>query len=262
MQVLLGFESLILRQIVDNSSDVFGTVFLYNVGMEFIRIIPFGVVCCCLASCFQTNKGIAEHHDIVYTEEAIDKTALDRYFLDNEEAYPSYSKLKENVPDLLNHVKCIESAGGFYASGLSMFRFSSNGNGFLDGETFLLNKCYDGDYYFRLGNAFGGHGVTDFVRRQGNAGHWIYFLYSAGSGIHQTGIGAYEIGKHNIYLFDNLSLATNMDFALEVDEQGNIDVYEATITPIYDDQDFETFDISKGKLAIDNVDEFKKTKIG
>lgn len=249
-----------LLPIVYSSSDEIRTVFLYNRSMRIGKIVPICLTCLCLPSCFKTNKGIAEHYDIVYMNEAIDKDALDKYFLDNDELYPSYQILKENCPDLLNHVKCIESAGNFYASGLSMFRFSSTGNGFLDDATFLLDKCYDGDYYFQLGNSFGGYGVTDFVRRQGNAGHWIYFLYSSGSGIHQSRIGAYEKGKHQLYSFDDIELENNKDFALAVDEKGNIGVYEATITPHYDNEGFETFDILKDKLVIDNIDDYRLTK--
>lgn len=229
--------------------------------MKIARIVPLCLACLCLTSCLQTNKGIAEHHDIVYTNETIDKKALDKYFLDNEEKYPSYQTLKDNCPNLLDHARCIESAGGFYSSGVSMFRFSSTDNGFLDGETFLLNRCFDGDYYFQLGGSFGGHGVTDFVRRQGNAGHWIYFLYSYGSGIHQTRIGAYQIGKHQLYSFDDISLENNKDFALNVDKEGKIGVYEATITSNYDDDGFVTFNTLKGNLVIDNIDDYKLTQI-
>ena len=229
--------------------------------MKKIQIISLVIISVSVTSCFHTNKGIAEHHDIVYTEEAIDKDALDRYFLKNSDLYPSYETLKGNCPDLLDHVKCIESAGGFYASGLSMFRFSSNNNGFLDGETFLLDKCFDGDYYFRLGVAFGGYGVTDFVRRQGNAGFWIYFLYSFGSGIHQTRVGAYNIGKHQMYSLDGVELENHKDFTLVVDKQGNIDVYEATINRQYDENHFETFNITKGELVVDNVDDYNKTNV-
>ena len=229
--------------------------------MKSYIFVPLVITALSVTSCFHANEGISEHHDIVYTNEIIDKKALDEYFLNNNDLYPSYETLKENCPDLLDHVKCIESAGGFYASGLSMFRFSSTGNGFLDGETFLLHKCYDGDYYFQLGGAFGGHGVTDFVRRQGNAGFWIYFLYSNGSGIHQTRIGAYQIGKHTMYTLDSVELENNKDFTLVVDEQGNIDVYEATIDAQYDENYFATFTITRDKLVVDNIDDLNKTKV-
>ena len=229
--------------------------------MDIKKLISLGLVCLFLPSCFKGNEGITEHHDIVYTEEAIDKDALNQYFLDNEELYPSYKTLKENCPDLLNHVQTIESAGGFYSSGLSMMRFSSEGNGFLDGETFLLDKAYDGDYYFNLGQAFGGHGVTEFARRQGNLGFWIFFLYSFGSGVHQTRIGAYSIGKHQLYSFKGIELENNKDFTLVVDDKGNIDIYEAEITPHYDENKFVTFDISKGNLVINDVDDYEKVLI-
>ena len=229
--------------------------------MDIKKLISLGLVCLFLPSCFKGNEGITEHHGIVYTEEAIDKDALNQYFLDNEELYPSYKRLKENCPDLLDHAKCIESAGGFYASGLSMFRFSSTGNGFLDGETFLLDKCYDGDYYFHLGQAFGGHGVTEIARRQGNLGYWIFFLYSFGSGVHQTRIGAYRIGKHQLYSFKGIELENHKDFTLVVDDKGNIDIYEAEITPHYDENKFVTFDILKGNLVINDVDDYEKVLI-
>ena len=229
--------------------------------MKSYIIVPLVITALSVSACFHANEGISEHHGIVYTNETIDKKALDKYFLNNNDLYPSYERLKENCPDLLDHVKCIESAGGFYASGLSMFRFSSNSNGFLDGETFLLDKCYDGDYYFQLGQAFGGHGVTDFVRRQGNVGFWIFFLYSFGSGVHQTRVGAYEIGCHQLYSFDTVKLENNKDFTLVVDDKGNIDIYEAEITPHYDENKFVTFDILKGNLVINDVDDYEKQLI-
>lgn len=218
--------------------------------MKIVRIVPFILVGLCLASCFEVNRGNPERHDIVYNNKKIDKNSLDKYFKDNEEKYPSYQELKGNSPDLLDHVKSIECGN------LLMFRFSDSNNGFLDGATFL----YDGYTYIQLGASFGGYGVTEFVLKFGDAGHWMYFLYSFGSGIHRTHIEAYEIITNQFYSFEGVDLGLYDDYTLVIDEDNNIDVYKAEITPIYDDDDFCTFDIQKGKIFIDNVDDYQVIK--
>ena len=209
-----------------------------------------------LTSCdiFDVNRGIPYRYDIEYTEDSVDKESLDEYFSDNEELYPSYQELKSNDPDLLDNVKAINTGGEYKAK--KMLRFSSNRNGFLDGQTFLFE---DGSYY-PLGISFGGFGMTEFLRIQGNAGHWIYYIYSYGSGIHRTEIRLFSLLNNNVYYLSNLDLGFEKDFTFDIDESDNtIDVYEATIHSSYDDSGFESFLITKGTLAFENIGDMERS---
>ena len=232
----------------------------YNDGMKKMKVITISLLCLCLTSCFKTNKGVTERFDIVYTDEAIDKDALDQYFMSHEDLYPSYQELKENVPDLLDHTKAINLVGDLSAENITMFRFSGNENGFLDDATFVLEKDDTGNHYSSLGPSFGGFGVTEFIRRSGNAGAWIYFLYSCGSGIHRTSLGAYELGKYQTYQFNDLNLQSNLDYTLVIDENRKINIHEATIDHEYDKDGFSTFSISKGDLVLSDIDEYQIKK--
>lgn len=214
----------------------------------------FNLTACTL---FYTNKGTTERQVIEYTDGEIDKESLDAYFLSNEEDYPSYNALKANTPSLLDNVKMLKSSESFIHN-LELFRFSSNGNGFLDGETFI----YDNNNYYQLGGAFGGYGLTEFVRRQGNGGHWLYFVYSFGSGIHRTEIGIFDLLHNGLYFIKDLTLEQGKDFTFMLDESDNsIDLYEATITPNQSDDGFDTYLITKDKLAFQNIDDMGKTKV-
>lgn len=231
--------------------------------MKSRKIINLCLTSLCLTSCtfFAYAKSPTYHFDIAYIDVNFDKDKLDSYFLSNSDIYPTYQELKNNQPNLLDHIKVIRSTNNHRLGHPFLLRFSLNNNGFLDNQTFLMDQRSDGDYYFKLGQAFGGFGVTDFVVRRGYQGDWIFFLYSFGSGIHQTNIGAYDINSFQLYSFDGVELPNNQDFMLVVDKKRNVDVYTATITASYDDEGFPTFNIVKGELQIDNIDDYNKTKI-
>lgn len=207
-----------------------------------------------LSSCsFASNKGTTVRVGIEYTSDAVDKESLDSYFLSNETLYPYYKALKEKQPTLLDNVKAI-NPGDRFTGGISMVRFSSDVNVFMSGETLLFD-----DEYHLLGDSFGGYGVTEFVRRQGDAGHWLYYIYSYGSGIHRTEIRAYSLFKDEEYAIKGLELETNKDYTFAVDESDNtIDLYEATIHASYDEDGYETYSIAKGQLAYENIDDMEK----
>lgn len=214
----------------------------------------FNLTACTL---FYTNKGTTERYLIEYADGEIDKESLDAFFLSKEENYPSYSTLKANTPTLLDNVKMLKSSESFIHN-LELFRFSSNGNGFLDGETFI----HDNNNYYQLGGAFGGYGLTEFVRRQGNGGHWLYFIYSFGSGIHRTQIGIFDLLHNGLYSINNLVLEPGKNFTFMLDESDNsIDLYEAAIVPIHNDDGYDTYSITNGELAFENIDDMAKTKL-
>ena len=211
-----------------------------------------------LSSCYlKVNKGLTEQHYIVYTEEEVDKNAFNKYFLDNEELYPNYKELKKNNPNLMDDVRVVESSN-YFANLFQILRFSQSNNGFLNGETFI----YINDNYYHLGNAFGGFGVTEFIRRQGDAGRWLYFLYSYGSGTHQTDLGVFDLSKCQLYKIKNLNFTPLKDYTFFLDHSDNtIDVYEATIFSEYDEQYFDTHMITQGELMFEDIDDMAKIKL-
>ncbi len=203
---------------------------------------------------FEPRRAATEHNTIEYTDDKINKEALDEYFSSNEELYPSYNSLKKNVPELLNNVKMIRS-GSRFSDELLSFRFSNTGNGFLDGETFIY---FNGNFY-HLGTAFGGYGVTELVRQQDNNGHWLYFIFSYGSGIHRTQVGVFDLIKEEFLIIEGLMLEMHKDYTFVLDKTDNsIDLYEATIIPNDLGDGFCTYTITKGELAFDNIDTMKK----
>lgn len=207
-----------------------------------------------LVSCFEGNKGISERYEIVYSNEEVDKESLDAYFLRNDELYPNYQTLKSNQPDLLNRVKKIK----MNFKTVEVLKFSYDDNGGFDGMSLLH---YDNDYY-PLGASFGGYGLTEFIIRSGNLGQWFYFIGSAGSGIHQTFIGVFNISHKEYYTIDGLELEAFKDYTFVIDDDKTIDLYEADINQNYSEEDgFYTYQISKKDLAFANIDDLTKSKI-
>lgn len=230
----------------------------YDITVKKRLLITLSLLCFSLVgtSCFGfwTNKGATERLSIEYTDEAIDKEALDQYFLTHQDLYPSYEKLKENEPNILDNVKALKQSDHFI-NDFQILRFSVHENGFLDGETFL----YKSGICYRFGTAFGGFGVTEFVRRQGDAGHWLFFIDSFGSGIHQTQVGVFDLIQNNFYTIKDLELERYKDYTFVVDEKrNNIDLYESSITPSYSDDGFGTYSINQGDLAFQSIDDMEK----
>ena len=205
-----------------------------------------------LVSCFGGNKGISERHDIVYSDEMVDKESLNAYFLKNNDLYPSYQTLKSNQPDLLNHVKSVKTD----FSTVEILKFSYDNNGFLDGMSFL--RC-DNDY-FALGGSIGGYGLTEFIIRSGNLRQWLYFISSAGSGVHQTYVGVFNINYKEYYTIEGFNLERFKDYTFVIDDDKTIDLYEADINVNHAEDGFYTFEIRKKVLAFADIDDMTKTK--
>lgn len=231
--------------------------------MKRIKFIFLLLIVLPLCSC---SKGVFDHLLIEYSDTKVDIDGLDNYLSDNIN-YPSYAELKNNQPNLLNNVKKIndeyEYDGKIYDKEMSLefYRFSSYGNGFLNNETFLRYDNGKVEYY-QLGTAFGGYGVTDIIVNRGDRGHWIFFIYSYGSGIHRTGLYVFDMIDHKICIIKDLKLEENIDYAFEYDSKKNqIDLYEATITSSYDENGFVTYEITKTNLYKEAIDELKKVTV-
>jgi len=187
----------------------------------------------------------------------------DRYRRRVKLQYVNYQTLKSNVPDLLNHVKKIDLSKELwmYRLRFEILRFSYGENGFLSGETFIhyLNT----DDYYQLGIAFGGHGVTEFIYQVGDAGSWLYYIFSCGSGIHTTEVHALETFKKDFYRYNVSEIESNKDYTFVLDDShsGKFGLYEATIEPLYDEQRFPIYSITQGKEVRLSFRKTDKTKI-
>ena len=134
-----------------------------------------------LSSCLLIggNKGTYEQYKIEYSDKEIDKEEFDNYLTSNDD-YPFNEMLKDNNPNLLENVKKIEDEyeydGKTYdrEPNVDFYRFSSDGNGILNNETFFSGY----NTYYQLGKGIDGYGVTDIITNRGDRGFWIYVIYS------------------------------------------------------------------------------------
>ena len=197
----------------------------------------------CLTSCVAMNESTLVKFGIEYTDGKIDAESLDDYFLNSN---PSYETLKNNQPDLLNHIKCVKSKNK-----IQIFRFSSRDNGGLNGMTYL----HLGNNYYPLGGSFGGWGVTEFVYRSDGNHSLLYYIYSCGSGIHRSYVDAFDLSNEKHYSIVGIETADAfVDYTFEINEESNIDLYQAKIVQSYDDEGFDVFSISKKQLALEKID--------
>lgn len=214
---------------------------------------------CTIQSCnlYKVDEELLIHHTIEYSNETIDIKSLDDYFLHNKSLYPSYQVLKTNTPTILENIKIIYQSKKF--QDFTLFRFSNDSkNGFLEGETFL----YCNENYYQLGCAFGGYGLTEFVILKNDINYYLYFLYSCGSGIHQTYLQILNLYSHEFYNIKELALESNQDYTFYVNnENQSIDLYQATIQPISHNDGFNTYLINKNDLAFCNINTMKTDKI-
>lgn len=162
--------------------------------------------------------------DVKITDKAVDKQALDNYFLSNESLYPAYSVLKSNCPNLLDNAKVLKSD---LNKNSQLIKFSFDNNGFLDGATFL----HIDDTYYQLGVSFGGYGVTQFAHYKNENSDLLYFIYSFGSGIHRSHVGVFDLNSKSIGEVDlNLGLSQpEKDFTFVEGEDNSFNLNYALI---------------------------------
>lgn len=209
----------------------------------------------CLTSCVAMNESTFVKFGIEYTDGKIDAESLDDYFLNSN---PSYETLKNNQPDLLNHIKCVKSDYVKSKNKIQIFRFSSRDNGGLNGMTYL----HLGNNYYPLGGSFGGWGVTEFVYRSDGNHSLLYYIYSCGSGIHRSYVNAFDLSNEKQYSIVGIETADAfIDYTFEISEDNSIDLYQAEIAHSYDDEGFDMFGISKERLSLEKIDSMPLTPI-
>lgn len=145
-----------------------------------------------LSGCSTSNYKIFE---MKINNDAVDKEQMHEYLLNNDDF--SYEEILENEPDLMTKLYNVTPKE---IKKCSIYRFSYEGCGGLGGETFLV---YDDEVY-SLGNAFGGYGVTEFAYRNTKQENILYYIYSCGSGLHRSGVGAFDFKTKtmSVYLGD------------------------------------------------------------
>ena len=214
-----------------------------------------------LSSCLLIggNKGFYEQFQMEYSDKEIDIEGLDNYLTNNED-YLMYDVLKENNPNLLNNVKKIEDEYEYDGKthdrepGVDFYRFSNTDNGFLNNETFVSGY----NTYYQIGKAIDGYGVTDIITNHGDRGFWIYVIDSYCIEEPKTEIKVYRMHdgkKHNI---KNLEIDSTKNYCFEITDKNTIDLYEAEITPSYDEDGFISFEITKTNLYKEAIDEMRK----
>ncbi len=134
-----------------------------------------------ITGCNISNYSI---YEIKINNDAVDKELMHEYLSSNADF--SYEAILENTPDLMTRLYNVTPKE--LKNKCSIYRFSYENCGGLGGETFLI---YDNDVYI-LGAAFGGYGVTELAYRSSNDENKLYYIFSCGSGIHRSAVGAFD----------------------------------------------------------------------
>ena len=171
------------------------------------RILSLLLCVLLVVSIFGCSKatGIYSVLPMEQTNGAVNQIIIDSFLTDNEK-HSNYAAIQKNVPNILSNLVNItpDSLKGM----CSIYRFSYETDTSLGGETFLI---YDNMVY-PLGCAVGGYGITEFAYASSNGNNTLYFIYSWGSGIHRSHIGAFnfntkEITDYGGFIFQNQDIA-------------------------------------------------------
>lgn len=191
--------------------------------MKKFLIILVTLLCFILTSCSNSNYNI---YEMKINNDPVDEKIMNEYVSSDDD----YTKLLENTPNLMSYLHNVTPKA--LKKKCDIYRFSYDECGKLGGETFLVYE----DQVYQLGTAFGGYGVTEFAYIDTKDQNKLYFIFSAGSGIHQSSIGAFDfdtktLSYYNPKLTDdpfNQPFAGANDIAFHVSE-GYLGICEATI---------------------------------
>lgn len=206
----------------------------------------------CISGC-NTAKGPYAILPMEQVHGKVDTEMIDRFLTDNDD-YDFYGELKINYPTILSELVNVTPKALKDKCSIYRFLFGKGGGG-LAGEAFLV---YDGAVY-PLGTGFGGWGVTEFAYINQDGQDQLYFIYSWGSGMHHTHIGAFDFNSKELtdtgslyYEFGDIDIA----FCLSEDGQ-TLGICEAEID--WSDRGAEYLlevDIEKGEYVCD-ISEFE-----
>ena len=143
----------------------------------------------CLSSCSNSNYNI---YEMKINNDPVDIKIMNEYVSSDDD----YTKLLENTPDLMTYLYNVTPKA--LKKKCDIYRFSYDECGKLGGETFLVYE----DEVYQLGTAFGGYGVTEFAYINTKNQNILYFIFSAGSGIHQSAIGAFDFDTKTLSYYN------------------------------------------------------------
>jgi hypothetical protein len=189
-------------------------------------------------------KGIYSVFPMKQTASAVNQQIIDN-FLTNNENYSNYEEIQKNVPDILSYL--VNITPDTLKEICSIYRFSYEPGTSLSGETFLIyeNRVYP------LGCAVGGYGITEFAYTSNNGNNTLYFIYSWGSGIHRSHIGAFNFNTKEITDHGELAFR-DQDIAFYLSEDGNtLGICQAQIR--WENWDVLAVAIEKGECLYQDI---------
>ena len=199
----------------------------------------------CLFGCSNSNYNI---YEMKINNDPVDEKIMNDYLSSDD----FYETLLENTPDIMTYLYNVTPKA--LKKKCDIYRFSYNECGKLGGETFLV---YENQVY-QLGTAFGGYGVTEFAYIDTKNQNILYFIFSSGSGIHRSAIGAFDfdtktLSYYNPELTDDIynqpfSGAEDIAFYLS---ESYLGICEATIG--WKSNDSFEVNIIKGKNVIYHI---------
>ena len=194
---------------------------------KIIYLLIFIVLCVSMAGCNRSKYTI---YEMKINNDIVEKDLMHEYLLNNDDF--NYEAILKNTPDLMDRLYNVTPKDLKHKC--SIYRFSYENCGGLGGETFLL---YDDEVY-SIGSAFGGYGVTEFAYVNTNQQNMLYYIYSCGSGIHRSGVGAFDFKTKTMSLFtgnptnniDELPFAGAEDISFYTSDDGYLGICKAKIS--------------------------------
>lgn len=220
--------------------------------MKKVLCVILCVLLLSFASGCNKTKGT---YTILPMEEAdgtVDKEIIDRFLTDNSS---NYKEIQKNVPDVLSQLMDITPEA--LQDKCSIYKFRKEFGTGLAGRTYLVcdNKV------FPIGNALGGYGITEFAYINDSNQDMLYFIYSWGSGIHRSHIGAFNFNTKEITDYGGLIKGfqgNDIAFCLSKDNK-TLGICEAEIK--WTNYDTGEVEITKGKRIFRDIDAFAFTAI-
>lgn len=201
---------------------------------------------------YLSSNGSCTVYPVKKANNSVDIYVIDRFLSSNSD-YPNYARIKYNVPDILSYLVNITPEQ--LRRKCTIYRFCYEPGTSLAGETFLIY----GDEVYPIGNAFGGYGITEFAYQKNDDVDMLYFIYSWGSGIHLSHLGAFDFNKRTV--IDNGGFGHVLgDIAFALTEGSEtLGICKAEISWA----DWNTFDVTvtKGELVYEDVGSIRLTPV-
>lgn len=208
--------------------------------------ILFVVFLFCMSGC--TN--LSATYDIFPMQQGMGTVGKDLvvYYLENSDYFPSFDVLKGNRPDILSYLINVTPEQLRDKCEIYYF-YNSRETAGLYANTFLVYK----NQVYPLGDrAFGGYGVTEFAYMHNGSDGVLYYIYSSGSGVHRSRIGAFDFKTCTITDYGKLlGEFANQDISFCLKNNGHrLAICEAEIRSNYEILDIS---ITKGEIIYQDV---------